>query len=110
MRSAAARVEQSPIGSYTSQSRGARSLFREARNLLESHRRDIPSRVGDVIERLDEMSALLEERYGVELEGLRMLDVGAGQYLGQMAYFARRNEVVGIDSDVIVQEIGRAHV
>jgi SAM-dependent methyltransferase len=103
MRPAAVRVEQSPIGSYTSQSRGPRSLFREARNLLESHRRDIPRRVGEVVERLDEMSTLIEERYGVELEGLRMLDVGAGQYLGQMAYFARRNEVVGIDSDVIVQ-------
>jgi ubiquinone/menaquinone biosynthesis C-methylase UbiE len=56
-----------------------------------------------LVERLRTVEQLVEERFGVALEGRKMLDVGAGQRLLQMKYFAARNSVVGIDLDVIAQ-------
>jgi SAM-dependent methyltransferase len=40
---------------------------------------------------------------GAPVSGRKMLEVGPGQQLVQLAYFAMRNEVVGIDLDVILQ-------
>lgn len=49
------------------------------------------------------IEALLVRHYGIELKGLDILDVGAGQLLIQMQYFARNNRVTGIDTNIIVQ-------
>jgi len=56
-----------------------------------------------VIARADQIEALVADRFGVKLEGLRILDIGAGQRLLQMKYFSQKNEVVGIDRDVVIQ-------
>jgi SAM-dependent methyltransferase len=45
----------------------------------------------------------IAEALGSEVAGLRMLDVGAGQRLIGMSYFGRRNDMVGVDLDVVVQ-------
>ena len=90
--------------SYSSRPGGAlRSAF-EVRELVKHHRRDLQSRVAAEISLLDTAGASIEEKLGIHLEGLRMLDVGAGQRLMQMTYFALRgNEVVGIDRDLVVR-------
>jgi SAM-dependent methyltransferase len=46
---------------------------------------------------------LIFQQYGIELRGLDILDIGTGQFLIQMQYFARHNRVTGIDTNVIVQ-------
>ncbi len=55
------------------------------------------------MERVREIEELVYDAYGVRLRGLKMLDVGAGQMLLELRYFARANDVTGIDSDVIPQ-------
>jgi SAM-dependent methyltransferase len=43
------------------------------------------------------------ERFGVRLEGLKILDVGPGQHLGCLRCFSVKNDVRAIDTDVIAQ-------
>ena len=49
--------------------------------------------------------AKISSLLGVPVTGLKMLEVGPGQQLVQLAYFGTRNEVVGIDLDVILQRL-----
>jgi SAM-dependent methyltransferase len=66
----------------------------------------VPGKVARMLGHLGEVERLCSERLGVTLTGRRMLDVGAGQLLLQMAYFTvRGNDVVGIDSDVIARGV-----
>jgi SAM-dependent methyltransferase len=89
--------------SYSSTTRGLRPTIREVRNLIGAHSRSAEAEMHDVIARAQRIERLVDDRYGVELVGLRMLDVGAGQRALQMKYFSRKNDVVGIDRDVVVQ-------
>jgi SAM-dependent methyltransferase len=74
------------------------------RSLVRLHREGLDSRVATVVEELREIEAEVLECTGVRFENRRMLDIGPGQHLMQMAYFAARgNDVVGVDRDVIVQ-------
>jgi SAM-dependent methyltransferase len=50
----------------------------------------------------------LAEARGSEISDLDILDIGAGQLLTQLVYFARRNRVVGVDTDVIAIGISPA--
>lgn len=70
---------------------------------LVAHRRDARGTVTRSIEKLREIEKLVKSTYGIRLSGLELLDVGAGQLLLELRYFARSNEVTGIDSDVIAQ-------
>ena len=90
------------LKSYTSESRGFVQFVREARHLAIDLAGDVPGQVALAVERLHEIERLASERLDMRLEGLKMLDVGAGQMALQMTYFSQRNEVVGIDLDVIV--------
>jgi SAM-dependent methyltransferase len=88
-----------------------RLLVREARHLARGRANDIPRQVADVLDRVHETERLSAELLGIELRSRRMLDVGAGQLLLQMAYFAQRNDVVGIDREVIASGLDpRAYV
>jgi SAM-dependent methyltransferase len=90
------------LKSYTSERRGFVQFVREARHLAIDLAGDVPGQVALAVERLREIERLASERLDMRLEGLKMLDVGAGQMALQMTYFSQRNEVVGIDLDVIV--------
>jgi SAM-dependent methyltransferase len=46
----------------------------------------------------------LRERLALDLRDLDILEIGPGQFLTQMNYFAAHNRVVGIDLDVISRE------
>jgi SAM-dependent methyltransferase len=77
--------------------------LREAYGLYRLHAGDVPARVSELVGSLAEDERVIEREFGFELRGRRLLDVGAGQGLFQLAYFSRRNEVVGIDLEVIAQ-------
>jgi SAM-dependent methyltransferase len=93
---------QVPETSYSSEGGGFLDLLQQARHLVQG-RSDIHQQVADVLARVRKLERLTDEKLGLKLEGLEMLDVGAGQLLLQMRYFAARNRVVGIDRDLIVQ-------
>jgi SAM-dependent methyltransferase len=91
------------FASYTSQKLGVWSRLLELRHLYRRHSHDVTARAKTLVERLRNTEDLVRERTGIVLRGLRMLDVGPGQTLYQMGYFARHNDVTGIDLDVIPQ-------
>jgi len=91
------------LKSYSSATRGPRAFVREVRNLRTTYSGDADAEARALVGRLTEVERLVAERFGLDLRGLRMLDVGAGQRLLQMKYFSGANTVVGIDLDVIAQ-------
>jgi SAM-dependent methyltransferase len=79
-------------------------MAREAVNLARSRSDDVSEKVARTLADLRAIEDLSRQHAGLELNGVKILDIGAGQLLLQMTYFAvRRNEVVGIDQDVIVR-------
>lgn len=75
-------------------------MFREA-----AYRRKHPADTGvkHLLAHARHIETLLSLHYGIELKGLDILDIGAGQLLLQMQYFARHNTVTGIDTNIIAQ-------
>lgn len=71
-------------------------------NLYRSSRRPTPA-VNRYIAMLDVMGHEVAQRTAKTLSGLRALDIGPGQKLGLMRCLCKDNEVVGIDTDVILQ-------
>ena len=88
--------------SYTSTRTPLARRLREFHQLLRMTRRPPESAVDWVVGLHDLTKARVREHTGVELRGLRGLEVGPGQNLGCMRCFSRENEMVGIDTDVIV--------
>jgi SAM-dependent methyltransferase len=91
-------------GSYTSTRGGVAALARQA-GYLYRRERDPAARVDEMLRRLQEVERAVADTYGVTLVDKRVLDVGSGQLLGQLAYFSRNNDAVGIDLDVIAQSL-----
>lgn len=95
---------QSDFQSYSSGGRDLGGLIRQWRALVRLHGGDVSGQVAREVARLREVEERIGRHAGIKIEGLRMLDVGAGQRFVQMRYFtARGNDVVGIDRDMIVQ-------
>lgn len=65
-------------------------------------------RVAAAISSMRHLETLASDRLDIELDGLKMLDVGAGQLVLQATYFSLRNTVVAIDQDVIVHGLNIA--
>ena len=87
--------------SYSSVGLRPDRLLREVRGLRRVHA-DPAAAVAARLARVRELEGQLERALGRQVAGLDMLDVGPGQLLTQLLYFARRNRVVGIDTDVVV--------
>lgn len=87
--------------SYSSVGLRPDRLLRQAAGLRRVHA-DPAAAVAARLERVRELEEQLAQALGHEVAGLDMLDVGPGQLLTQLLYFARRNRVVGIDTDVVV--------
>ncbi len=90
-------------GSYADRRLGPLGRARELFYLWEDQRRDVPARARRLLSELDTNATAMEELLGSKLEGRDILVVGPGQQLLEMAYFAHRNHVTGIDLDVIPQ-------
>jgi SAM-dependent methyltransferase len=94
-----------PIRSYTSGQGGAtRSFFEFARLLRRSWRvsQNIEAEVDDLMKMLHECEQLVARHAnGKRIENCRVLEIGPGQLPRQLAYFALKNDAVGVDLDVI---------
>ena len=88
---------------YSGEVRGVRRSAGEAWDLYKLHSRDVPERVRAALQYLSQVETLVGERHAFLIRDRRVLDVGAGQRLTQLAYFSRTNDAVGIDLEVIAQ-------
>jgi SAM-dependent methyltransferase len=91
------------VKSYSSRSYGLRERLEEAWNLYRTHTVGVERRVAGVIEEMQTVAGEVRARSGLELDGIRVLDVGPGQRQGHTLWLAVRNRVVGIDLDVSPQ-------
>lgn len=92
-----------PPSSYASPKRGLQNLIRESYGLYRMHSANASRRVELVLQNLRRLEGLLQQHYQVDLRNLSVLDIGCGQLLTHLIYFARRNRAVGIDWDVVPQ-------
>jgi SAM-dependent methyltransferase len=88
--------------SYTSTRTSASDRARELWNLYLFHRRDVGARVDTVIARAEAADARIAQELGTPVRGYRLLDIGPGQQLPYLTYFAMTNTAIGVDLDVIV--------
>jgi SAM-dependent methyltransferase len=88
---------------YSSERKGPAALWREARHLFVLHRRGADARVDQKLAIVGEVEAEIARRYGMVLDKRSVLDIGPGQQLIELSYFALRNRAVGIDLDVIAR-------
>jgi SAM-dependent methyltransferase len=86
--------------SYSAQSRFV-DFFKESICLYQSHRASADDRVAIHIRTLKTVEALVKSHFGVKLEGMNVLDIGVGQFPFQLLFFAQKNNVMGIDFDVV---------
>jgi SAM-dependent methyltransferase len=94
--------EHEALTSYSASSNLLASLG-QWRSLLRHHRQGLDLRLAAVVAELREIEEEVFEHTDVRIENCRILDIGPGQRLMQMAYFAAHgNDVVGVDRDVIV--------
>ena len=93
----------SRIGSYSSETHGARAFLIEAWSLYRGYSLNLAGRVHDAIEDARRVEARVLEHCGVELKDLDVLEIGPGQFLSQMTCLAARNRVLGVDRDLIVR-------
>lgn len=89
--------------SYSSESSGVLAFFRDLTSLYRLHSRDLSERVRGSIADARGVEARVYERTGVRLRDLDILEIGPGQFLSQLTYFAIHNRVLGIDRDVVVR-------
>jgi SAM-dependent methyltransferase len=78
---------------------------RELWNLYQFHSHDVGARVAKVVRRAHAADARIAERLGVPVEKQRVLDIGPGQQLPYLSYFARHNDAVGVDLDLIADHV-----
>lgn len=104
LRTVPERADTRRFTSYTSQLTGPLMFVREAVSLFKAHAGAQSERVAEVIAQAREAERLVALHADLRLTGLEMLDVGAGQRLIQMTYFAAQgNTVTGIDRDRIAR-------
>jgi len=96
------------IRSYTSTRIGLSPRISEAVNLYRAHSRDIPGKAALVLRRLRETEEDVRRYAGRELAGLDVLEIGPGQMLKYLRYFAIRNRATGIDLDVVEDSLTMA--
>jgi len=91
--------------SYVKTRLGLLPRINEAWNLYHSHTRNVGDNVRQLLDQARIAESKLELLLGKPVKGLKMLEIGPGQQLLQLAYFGMHNEVVGIDLDVIAQRM-----
>jgi SAM-dependent methyltransferase len=92
--------------SYSSTKIGFFARCRELYQLVRVSLRSQTEGAVGTVQSVRKTEALVFERTGVRLENLKVLEIGPGQQLRYLRCFALKNEVVGIDTDAIPQELG----
>lgn len=91
--------------SYSSMKSSLKTRCRELVNLYWWQTRGVPDRVAKIVHRLRAAEQLVFEKTGVKIHDLKVLEIGPGQKLLHLTYFACSNDVTGIDMDEIVQDV-----
>ncbi len=79
---------------------GFRRSLRQVRHALKSRRR-ADRNAAFMYKLIREAESRMEAQLGRPVAGLRMLEIGPGQGLDRARYFGLKNEVIGMDLDVI---------
>lgn len=94
--------------SYVKVNLGVLGRIHEGFNLYRRYKRESNETVRHVLEQARHADKTLESLLRRPVRGMQMLEVGPGQHLIQMSYFALQNEVWGIDLDVVLERISLA--
>ena len=86
---------------YTSTRSNPIAFVKEAYSLYRLKSYDIPGQVNGTLGVMRRFEERLANALDFRLDGKRLLIIGPGQTPREMVYFGLRNEVVGIDLDVI---------
>jgi SAM-dependent methyltransferase len=89
--------------SYSSTKMGVKNRANELIQLFRISRVDPAGKVAFTLQTFRNTVQRIEELAGVTVENLKVLDIGPGQQLRHMRCFSQKNDVVGIDLDVIPQ-------
>jgi SAM-dependent methyltransferase len=89
--------------SYSSSTKGLYDRLRELTHLTRRASRSAEGSAAWFLRRAQNVETAIHERTGMRLEGRRGLEIGPGQSAGCLRYFSLHNDVVGIDTDAIVQ-------
>jgi SAM-dependent methyltransferase len=91
--------------SYVTIPLGVPARINETWNLYLGHARNVRENVRGLLNQARASDAKIMSLLGCPVNDMKMLEVGPGQQLIQLAYFGKHNDVVGIDLDVIVQRV-----
>jgi SAM-dependent methyltransferase len=91
--------------SYVKTRLGALGRLNETWSLHLGHTKHAKENVSALLHQASDANTKISQLLGTPVVGCDMLEIGPGQQLVQLAYFARNNEVVGIDLDLIVQSL-----
>ncbi|BBZ06392.1 hypothetical protein MDOR_05610 [Mycolicibacterium doricum] len=91
------------LKSYASLNSGSVGTLSEFWRVYRHKTSDVAGNVANVVETCEDMERAASEHFGLSLEGVAMLEVGAGQQLLRLKYFSRHNTVTALDYDLIVQ-------
>ncbi len=89
--------------SYTSQSQSTADQLRQIVSLKRFYGQQAENVARVNVSEIRHAEACLAEYSGIVLKGLKVLEIGPGQFLGQLPYLALNNDVVGVDFDVVPQ-------
>jgi len=89
--------------SYTSQNQSAADQLRQLVSLKRFYGKQAENLARVNLREIRHAETCLTEYCGIELKGLKILEIGPGQLLGQLPYLALHNEVIGVDYDVVPQ-------
>lgn len=89
------------VKTYTSNRTNPLAMLREAYNLYRIKSRDIPGQVAGAIWLMRRCEERIRAATGIALENKDVLIIGPGQTPREMVCLGMRNNVVGIDLDVI---------
>lgn len=86
---------------YSSGTHGLYRSFGEAVSLYRIRTQTASTRIHQLIDEARTFESIIECLCGLPPENKSILEVGPGHYLAQAYYFARKNKVTTIDTDVI---------
>jgi SAM-dependent methyltransferase len=87
--------------SYSSQTHGLVGHFREASALFRMRTQTASKEVNQLTQEAEGFEHMIVNCWGTPPEGKFILEVGPGHFFTQAYYFARKNDVTTIDTDVI---------
>src|SRR6185436_9184708 len=89
--------------SYTTRDQSASDQLRQILTLKKfygGHAEEV-ARVS--VSEIHHAEECLRQAFNFELRGLKILEIGPGQLLGQLPYLALHNDVIGVDFDIVPQ-------